>query len=122
MYPLGWGSYNLQGYAGLQPALNFYSTDNARDGNSFANVPIAADNGWTSTDILSPSRAQPGMCQPGESPLVCEYRVVKPAVALILIGTNDIANLDLGTYQGNLQTIVQTSIDMGGDTRVEYRA
>jgi lysophospholipase L1-like esterase len=40
--------------------------------------------------------------------------VLRPAVALIMIGTNDIlAGVDGGTYRAHLETIVQISIDSG---------
>ena len=32
--------------------------------------------------ILNPVLARPGVCNSGETPLECEYRIVKPAVAL----------------------------------------
>lgn len=38
-------------------------------------------------------------------------RVVRPSVALILIGTNDVANVPLDEYRNNLQRIVQISLD-----------
>ncbi len=112
LYPIGWGSYNLGAYQHLQPIVNFFSTTNAREGNSFANVSFAADNGWTTRDILDPGRARGG-CNAGETPLECEYRIVRPSVALILIGTNDLSAVPLGEYSANLQRIVQISIDRG---------
>lgn len=113
LYPIGWGSYNLGNYQHLQTAVNFFSGTAAREGNSFANISLAADNGWTTREILDPSRARGGVCQGGETPLECEYRVVKPSVALILVGTNDVANVPLNEYSSNLQRIVQITIDRG---------
>jgi hypothetical protein len=111
--PFGWGTYNLRDYGYLQSALNFFLSGNARAGNSFVNASIAADNGWTTTNILDPARAKPGVCGGGETPLACELRVVKPSVALILIGTNDVASLSPADYSANLTTIVDTSINAG---------
>lgn len=113
LYPIGWGTYNLQAYQYLQPAINFFSVTNARNGNSFANISLSADNGWSTEDILNPGRAQGGICQGGETPLECEYRVVRPAVALIMAGTNDLPVTPLDRYAANLQRIVQISIDRG---------
>ena len=111
LYPFGWGTYNLGEFGYLLPTLQYFSQTNARDGNSFANISMAADNQWTSATILNPARANRNVCQQGETPLVCEYRVVKPAVALIMIGSNDLHSAT--NYSGNLQQIVQISIDMG---------
>jgi uncharacterized protein YgiM (DUF1202 family) len=113
LYPFAWGTYNLHEYAYLQSAINFFSVTNAREGNSFANISLAADNGWTTVSVLTPERANPSVCQPGEIPLVCEYRVVRPAVALILFGTNDVSAISAGDFGANLANIVDISIDMG---------
>src|SRR6185369_3208900 len=48
-----------------------------------------------------------------ESALACEYRVVKPAYALIMFGTNDVAHLTVKTYAYNMGLIVKTSIADG---------
>ena len=109
MYPFGWGTYDLGQYGTLQSALNFFASSNAREGNSFANVSLAADNGWTTSHILDPAYSKCG----GASPLICELDQVKPSVALIMIGTNDSSQLSLGQFGGNLRTIVQTCIDRG---------
>nr|MBP7602175.1 SGNH/GDSL hydrolase family protein [Thermoflexales bacterium] len=50
-------------------------------------------------------------CQPGESPLRCEYRQTRPSVALILIGTGD-----QHTWQGYEQRyrqILNETIELG---------
>jgi hypothetical protein len=114
LYPFGWRTYDLADYAYYYPVIEYYSTVLARDtADSFGNISLAADNGWTTANILDPGSADPTHCQPGESPLVCEYRTVRPSVALILIGTNDVALLPADTYRNNLARIVEISIDMG---------
>jgi LysM repeat protein len=114
LYPVGVGGLHLNEYAYLQPVVAYFSQTMARTHNSFANTSLAADAGWTSADLLNPARALSGICQTGESPLVCEYRVTRPALALIMVGTNDAAQgIDSATYRANLQTIVQTSGSMG---------
>lgn len=113
LYPFGWGTYNLRSYSSLQPVVNHFSTTTARENNSFANPSLAASSGWTSSTILNPAEAWPGACPSGESPLVCEYHLVKPAVALVMVGTNDVALLPSDAFAANLGQITQTSIDMG---------
>jgi hypothetical protein len=118
MYPIGWGSYNLDGYGYLQPVIYYFSSANARDGNSFANISLAANNQWTTASVLDPALANTPIggstyCQPGETPLECEYRVVKPSVALILLGTNDLHTRGVGEFRANLERIVQITIDRG---------
>ncbi len=111
--PVGSGGLRLESYGYLQPVVDFFSVTGARTGNSFNNESLAARGGWTTYDVLNPELAVPGVCQIGETPLACEYRVVKPAVALIMFGSNDTAWVDSASYRANLQTIVQTSMDMG---------
>jgi uncharacterized protein YraI len=111
--PIGWGRYNLADHTYLQPVIDYFMAGTSRTGNSFANASLAATAGWTSAHVLDPAAAIPGACQPTESPLVCEYRVSRPAVALIMLGTNDLSYIPLETYRANLSAIVQTSIDMG---------
>jgi uncharacterized protein YraI len=113
LYPIGYGTYNLQGYSALQPVIGFFQGGTGHGANPFASASFAAHNSWATPSILDPSLADPGSCQAGETPLACEYRTVKPSVALIMIGTNDSGGIPIPQYQANLQTIVQTSINMG---------
>jgi lysophospholipase L1-like esterase len=114
LYSIGAGAYNLRGYNELQATVNYFAATNARDGNnSFANSSLAAYNGITTAGILDPNNAWTQVCQPGETPLECEYRVVKPAVALIMLGTNDVASIPLDVYRDNLSRIVQITVDRG---------
>lgn len=113
LYPVGVGGLQLHDYAYLQPTVDFYLQTPARDHNSFANSSLAMREGWTSSDVLNPANSPVGICAWGETPLACEYRLSKPAVALIMIGTNDLFATDSAFYQSNLETIVQISLDMG---------
>jgi len=117
LYPLGWDVYDLAGHPELAPAVSYFSGATARDGNSFANESLAAYPWWTTETVLTPGQSPggigAGLCQPGESPLACEYRVVRPAVALIMLGTNDIHLISFAEFQRNLRQIVQLSIDRG---------
>jgi uncharacterized protein YraI len=113
MYSFGWGRYNLHDYAYYQDVISYFSGTTARESNSFANGSLAAKPYWSSATVLDPASAEAGTCQPGEMPLVCEYRIVRPSVALIMIGTNDIGRSSPEQFQANLQTIVQISMDMG---------
>lgn len=108
------GNYSLGEYGYLATALGFFSGPNGRGENCFAASPIAAYPGWTTYDVLKPGNAKTGNCAGSETPLVCAYRTGQPSVALIMLGTNDVAaGLDIGTFQHNLQMIVEISIDMG---------
>jgi len=79
---------------------------------SFTRPFFAAGNGWGADRLLQPGYSNPGTCG-SDSPIVCEYKQAKPAIALIMIGTNDSGGVDPAVYEANLRQIVQISIDMG---------
>jgi len=113
LVPIGYGQYSLGSYGYLSTAINFFSGPNGRGENPFLAGSMAARNSWGTTSVLSPSNADSGICRAGETPLACEYRVNRPSVALIMFGTNDSGGLPSDQFRANLQTIVQTSINMG---------
>ncbi len=111
--PIGLGQSNLASYgADLSPVIAYFSQANARAGNSFASPPLSAGNGWGADRILQNGFAYTDVCG-NDSPLICEYKHVKPALALIMIGTNDAGGVDPLVYTANLRQIVQISINMG---------
>ncbi len=105
--PIGDGLYELGDYTNLQGVIDFYSRTPTRDDhNSFNDESLAAEVGWTTYRVLNPAESNPDVCEEGESPLVCEYRVLQPSVALIMFGTNDVSVLDPDNFRANLNTIV----------------
>lgn len=112
LYPIGYGQYNLGSYGYLSGVIGFFGAANARAGNSFANTSLAAVGGWTADKLLWPGNGYPEVCG-SEIPLVCEYKLVRPSVALIMIGTNDSGSGSAGVYADQLRQIVQITIDMG---------
>lgn len=112
--PIGDGIYNLDEYGYLQDVIDFYSAGQTRDGrNSFTDASLAAKVGWTTYGVLDPEESDAEICLPGEAPLLCEYRVLAPSVALIMFGTNDIGNLTTGGYRANLSRIVELTEGQG---------
>lgn len=112
--PIGDGLYNLGDYQYLQGVIDHFSATAARGDNlSFNNLSVAAGVGWPAHAAIDSKFADPSLCETDESPLACEYRLVHPAMALIMFGTNDVSRFDADVYKGNLQQIVQTSITMG---------
>jgi hypothetical protein len=103
--PLSSGNYDLGAYQNeLWDTLRFFS--------SFGDASLAAGNGWGADRILQNGFNAPEVCG-DEPPLVCEYRIRKPAAALIMIGTNDSGGVDPAVYERNLSRIVEISIEMG---------
>jgi len=111
--PIGEGNYNLRAHAYLQPVIDYYSQEIARDANSFANTSLAAKGGWSVWHEFDADSVITNDCLDGETPLVCEYRVVRPSVALIMLGTNDVMTMSPGKYEEYMRQVIETSIDMG---------
>ncbi len=79
--PFDLGTFSLGSYSDLAPTINYFR-------GSFARISDAAVGGFSTTKVLDPANDRPG-CAGGETPLACEYRLNKPSVALILLGTGD---------------------------------
>lgn len=106
----GSGDYSLRSYGSLLPVVQFFAGGSALGGNPFISGSISARASWGSVSALDPGSADPGRCNAGETPVACEMRVVKPAVALIMIGTNDAPAYPPDQYGARLRQIVETCI------------
>ena len=112
--PIGLGRYNLHAYSELQPVIDYFAAASARqDTNSFAYTSLSAKVGWRARAVLSPASADPAFCQPDESPLACEYRVVQPAVALIMLGTNDVPFTPAEEYEADMRRVIELTLERG---------
>jgi len=111
--PIGDGQYDLAGYDYLQDAVNYFSTEVAREENSFKHNSVAMASGWNASLMLNPEYANPSLCQAGETPLECEYRITRPSIALIMFGTNDVGFMSGFVFRQNMEWIVETSINNG---------
>jgi LysM repeat protein len=111
--PIGRGRYNLRDYFYLAPVIDTFNQEIARSDNSFANESLAARGGWTTWSVLSPEEADAGQCLEGEIPLVCEYRRVRPAFAVIMLGTNDVLQTSPSDYEANMRSVLDTTSAMG---------
>jgi hypothetical protein len=118
MRPVGMDGYcDLGEYTHLQETIDFFMTVEPRpeQENSFLNDSVAAVMGLSTAGALDPFWSEPYICKRNENPLNCEYRLVRPSVALIMLGQVDInySEIDTETYRSNMEQIVQTTIDQG---------
>ena len=108
----------LGSYASLAGSLGYFLIQ-AVDGsgaNSFNHTSAATFGGWTSTDLLTPGKrgAAPGAPQfASDSPILDEVQELRPPIALIMIGTNDVLSLSPEQYHANLTLIVQVLVSQG---------
>ncbi len=80
--------------------------------NSFSRASAVAVTGWDAGDALAPLGDPPAGCN-GLSALECEYRLIRPAVALVMYGTNDVEHFTQRAYAANLTEIVARSVEAG---------
>jgi hypothetical protein len=79
---------------------------------SFSRASASAVAGWSAASALEPLRHPPAGCA-AISALSCEYKLLHPAVALIMYGTNDVESYTPQAFAENLHAIVDRSIAVG---------
>lgn len=78
---------------------------------SFGRTSLAAKSGFNASSIFAPIWSDPSQCQAGEAPLACEYRVNKPVIAFIMLGSNDVYHPD--EFEPAMRKIIEYSIEKG---------
>ncbi len=102
----GFGSsnYDLGSYANLQATIDFFSVSPARNvSNSFVQNSVAAVNGFVSGAVFDGTWSPPYCGQ--LVPLECEYDIVRPSVAIVLFGGQDVRLFDALFFQQNMRRI-----------------
>ncbi len=113
LYSMGVGRYDLHKYAYLQPVIDYYSTTWARTHNSFSNETLAAKVGWSTRTVVAAGAGDLAICGPEETPLDCEFHWVKPSIAIIMLGTNDVPGTPEESYESALRNVVETTLANG---------
>ena len=93
--------------------IDYFGGVAARNGNSFATTSLSAAIGWSTAHVLDVNFSNQWLCESGEIPLQCEYRIVKPAIAIIMLGTNDVTWMEGQRFFTNLSAIVDVSAENG---------
>jgi len=78
---------------------------------SYGRTSLAAKSGFNASSVFAPLWSNRDFCEPNETPLACEYRVHKPAFALVMLGSNDVYHLD--TFEAQMRKIIEFSIENG---------
>ncbi len=78
---------------------------------SYGRTSLAARSGFNAASIFAPIWSDPSQCLAGESPLACEYRINKPVMAFIMLGSNDVYHLDM--FESDMRRIIEFSIESG---------
>ncbi|MDQ7024988.1 MAG: hypothetical protein Q9P44_05455 [Anaerolineae bacterium] len=95
------GPYNY-----LEETLNFYA-DSTRQNS------VASQIGMTSYAVFDPFWADSELCESGESPLTCEFRLHQPSIAFIIFCGNDVRHMTDTDYDGQMRMLVEQSLESG---------
>ena len=96
--------FNLETFTNLSTVIDQFS-------GSFNRQSIAVGDGYNTSTVLSPFRADPNHCKPGENSLSCEFRIQMPSFVFITIGTDDY--LTPAKFEADLRQILDTTINLG---------
>jgi hypothetical protein len=73
---------------------------------------VAVKDGFGISSILNPMMSDANICQPNETPLDCEFRINKPSILFINMGTNW-KNSSAEAYEKYLRQVVDYAIERG---------
>jgi len=96
--------YSLGEYQNLNAVIEAFH-------GSYSRTSLAAKSGFNASSIFSALWADPKQCQSGESPLACEYRVNRPVIAFIMLGSNDVFHPK--EFEPQMRKIIEDSILQG---------
>jgi hypothetical protein len=96
--------YNLGEYEELAPVIQAFQ-------GSYDRASLAARSGFNASALFVPLWSDRTYCLAGEAPLACEYRVHRPSMALIMLGTNDVWHPD--EFEPQMRKIIEFSISSG---------
>ncbi len=101
-------------YSYLQETVDFFSVPPQEgERNSFDSFSVAAVNGLSTAGAMDPFWADAEVCQSNESPLACEYRLVQPSIALIMLGLMDVEYYEADESRDFMRAIMDFSIEQG---------
>ena len=98
------GEYDLGAYADLQDVIAHFA-------GSFGRKSMTVWSGNHVWAVLDPTWANPNFCRAGETPLECEFRLNRPSVVLIRLGTNEVGSPEL--FEANLRRVIEFAIARG---------
>jgi hypothetical protein len=104
----------LGAWSELRGTLEFFSQTSVPRGgeealcpvsNSYSRLGVAAVGGWRAVDALSPRESFPE-CQ-GLPAVSCELQLLRPSVALIMFGTNDLEDFTAVRFRRDLARLAR---------------
>ena len=96
--------YSLGQYTELEGVIQAFQ-------GSFERTSLAAKSGFNASSVFSLIWADRSLCNANETPLACEYRIHRPSLAFITLGSNDVYHQD--TFEKQMRAIIEFSIEKG---------
>jgi hypothetical protein len=93
------------GFFGETPVPRGIEVPECPTSNSYSRVGVAAAPGWRAVDALAPLEAPPG-CE-GLPAVSCELQLLRPSVALIMFGTNDLEDFNAIQFRRDLARLAR---------------
>jgi hypothetical protein len=109
--PVFFGIYSTDRYF-LQEDEQYLQETIAHFQGNFDRLHATVKNGLSVASVFSPLWAPKEVCQPGETPLECEFRLYRPSIVFINLGTNW-TNGDGYTHVEPLRDVVEFVIAQG---------
>lgn len=109
--PVFFGIYASERYFLQEDEQYLEETIDHFQGN-FDRLHTTVKNGLSVASVFSPLWAPREVCQPGETPLECEFRLYRPSIVFINLGTNW-TNGDGYTHVDHLRSVVEFVIEQG---------
>jgi hypothetical protein len=83
--------------------------------NSFTRASVSAVSGWDAGHALARfgGDAPTGCPPPHDRPLRCELHLLRPSIALVMYGTNDLERTGTRTYSRRLRAITRETVAAG---------
>jgi len=104
--PISEGNYDLGVYDFLSETVDYFY-------DSFGIQPQSAKVGMNMFSLFEPIWSDPDFCEADETPLLCEYRVSKPSVAVVMFGANDVKVLNRAEYETQMRLLIEQSLEHG---------
>lgn len=104
--PISEGNYDLGAYDFLGDTVDYFY-------DSFGIQPQSAKVGMNMFSLFEPIWSDPDFCEADETPLVCEYRISKPSVAVVMFGANDVKVLNRAEYETQMRLLIEQSLEHG---------
>ena len=96
--------YRLGEFQYLQPVIEAFN-------GSYSRTSLAAKSGFNASSVFATLWSDRSVCDANETPIACEYRLNRPILAFITLGSNDVFHQE--SFEPQMRQIIEFSIEQG---------